>query len=264
MSPAWKDRLDAIKTWAVFLVLLGCATALLMWAGHKYPGVVRKGFKVFLWVAIPVYAVALVIGGFAVYVLIIEPLRDWYIERKYKWARSRDPRFREWLARQVDVVRDAGFLKAWDDLSEKQRLTRIAARLSKMHKLARVVRYPCMVATIDEERTLFVDNNDDERWTDAEGYARFLAELARISRGAFAPEDVTATPSEDGKSARIAFRHNGTLHEARVDMEDGWLDTEIVDAFVTLKCPTGQESYLVCLRPEERRLLETRSRWRVH
>ena len=279
MSPAWKDRLDAIKTWAVFLVLLGCATALLMWAGHKYPGVVRKGVTIFSYVALPICAIAALVGlvvvGFFVYAAIIEPLHDWYIERKYKWARSRDPRFREWLAGQVDVLRYAAFLKAWDDVSEKQRLNHIAARLNKMHKLARVVRDPFMVATIDEERTLFVDNWDDEQWTDAEGYARFLAELARVSRGAFAPEDVTATPNEDGKSARIAFRHNGTLHEARVDMEDGWLDTEIVDAanramqecgdaFVTLKCPTGQESYLVCLRPEERRLLETRAHWRVH
>ncbi|MBN1514522.1 MAG: hypothetical protein JXB13_21075 [Phycisphaerae bacterium] len=279
MSPAWKDRLDNTKTVVVFLVLLGSVTALLLWAGHDYPGVVRKGVKIFFWyVALPIYALAaligLVAGGVFVYAAIIEPLHDRYLERKYKWARSRDPRFREWLARQVNVLRDVGFLTAFDDLSEKQRLTRIAARLNKMHKLARVVRHPCMVATIDEGRTLFVDNYDDERWGDAEGYAEFMAELAGISRGAFAPTDVSAEMSEDGKSARIGFRHNGTTHEVRVGTEDGCLDTEIIDAanratqdsgteFVALKCPTGQESYLVCLRSDERRRLEAEVGWRV-
>lgn len=88
--------------------------------------------------------VALVIAPFVIYMFIIEPVRDWYIERKYGWAKARNPQFREWLAPRVQKLREIGFLKEFDDLSEKQRLTRVVSRLNKRFDLPAVVHYPCL------------------------------------------------------------------------------------------------------------------------
>ncbi|MBN2448585.1 MAG: hypothetical protein JXO22_17800 [Phycisphaerae bacterium] len=217
--------------------------------------------------------VALVIAPFVIYMFIIEPVRDWYIERKYGWAKARNPQFREWLAPRVQKLREIGFLKEFDDLSEKQRLTRVVSRLNKRFDLPAVVHYPCLIAAIDTQRCWY-DDTESERWCEGEGYIEFLGQLANISGGAFNPENITAEPKDDGKSTVLRFRHDGRTHEVSVDTDDDWLDPEIITCvnsavadsgitFDTPACNTGQEMYLVCLTPEQQTRLRKEAGWRL-
>ena len=276
MSSRWKRwQPEDPETGVVIVVVLVAAAVGLALYFWYHPGflVAARVFYYLAWVAGAVFGlIALVIGPIIVYMFIIEPLRDWYIERKYKWARSRDPRFREWLGQQVSILRELGFLKDYDDLSEKQRLTRITARLNKEFDLPAVVHYPCFVAGIDKQRVWFKDT-EDERWTDGDGYIEFLGELAHISGGAFAPEELSAESAPDGKSALLRFRHAGSWHESRVETEDDWLDVEVIECvnramentgvqFVTPNANTGQMMYLVCLSKDHQRELRKRAGWR--
>lgn len=215
---------------------------------------------------------ALLIAPFLIYILLVEPLRDWYFARKYGWAKARNPRFREWLARQVESLREFGFFEEFEDLSEKQRLTRITSRLNKQFDLHSVVRAPCLIAAIDRQRAWFEDT-EDERWSDGEGYVEFLGELAGISGGAFDPEEITSESEPDGKAARLHFRHKGSGHDIRVKTEDDWMDLDVIDGvnrairdsgiqFVTPRCNTGQQLYLVCLSDADQNALRQRASWR--
>ncbi|MEN6624820.1 MAG: hypothetical protein ABFD69_01180 [Candidatus Sumerlaeia bacterium] len=255
---------------AVITLPLGALTAL---AIIFFPHAVQ-------WVVWGIKWIAIVFGAFFVFMAVTIIVMSDIVPRvqRRKWRGRAEPAsedFRNWLMAQIRTLRSLDFFKADKELSDEALFEKLMARITDEYgdELTELRVRPCMVGALDEERVLIQDMEDDGCLNE-DGWVEFIRNWARISRGAFRPENIEARLDADETRAEVRFDAGGRRHTLVFKVDGDWLDftfADKLDPFVAdagfryevERSDHGQCSFLVVINDEEAKRLRTEAGWNV-
>jgi hypothetical protein len=175
------------------------------------------------------------------------------------------------LAARVAELRRHGLFTADAALDDDSLLVAIGSRLEALDMDPSEDMPVWMLLLGDVDRAYYGDTEMVESNGDA--YAGFIADLARISRGAFQPAEITETWDPTGASVTVSYRLDGGRVELTPRVQGDWLDpsvigtvnTAIADTGLQFEAPDfgfGQDFLLVALRASEKQGLARDLGWR--
>ncbi len=236
----------------------------------------------FLLLAVAVYAVLfeplpmvdvlfLVIVGAGLFLVGFVEARAGFIRRR---VASDSPTFRRFLLDQLAVLRTLGFFEKYANLTDNVLATKLVKRCYQEFDSAvgDLVRDPVQVALLDPIRAVHLDTELPTPPGEG-GYSEVLEDLARISHGAFDPQDIRERITDDGQHVDVRFTVNGNEECIRARLQDDWIDPDFIpalDRFVTeagrqFVIPDwgGQDFLVLCLSDDEQKALREKLKWPV-
>lgn len=178
-----------------------------------------------------------------------------------------------WLREALAFYRNLGFMPEHEGKSDDEVFETVKARLERdwgdslagadgaSLELFLAESMPSRIWWRDTEADVFMDNHV---------YEEVLGEWARISNGAFQPENITEHWDSEQGPLRITFDLDGQPRELHPAVQDDWLDMNIVAEINRMIESTGrrfamhvpdQTAVLMCVTPDERRRLENERGW---
>lgn len=180
----------------------------------------------------------------------------------------------EWSLVSAKFYRDMGFFDEYASLSDNE----LAAELQQMTKAEcgegfnpADVFSDLLLLSWDKNRVWW-DDTEADVYKGNNVYVETLEEWARISRGAFLPENITETWESEQGPVWVDFTLDGTHHRLQPQYNGDWLDISIIDDINRLIRKTDyrfevyeafdQTAFVVVLTQGEKLELEQKRGWR--
>ncbi|MCE5227992.1 hypothetical protein LLG95_00140 [bacterium] len=244
------------------VIVIPIAIVLLLLLFH-FP---RAGFRVLKFMSLMMAGLLFLVVAIVIIAMYIVPRFQ-----KRKWRGRAEPdseEFREWLMGQIRDLRAIGFFQADRMLSDQELFDKVLAEMVERegNDLTACRVAPCLIAALDQDRVYYEDTEDD-RYLNDDGWVEIVQDVARISRGAFKPENIEAKCDYDKKSAEVLFDQNGRRHSLKFKLDGDWMDPALFDQFNPFVSDAGyqyaaefsdhgQWCFVVAVKDEERKILK--------
>jgi hypothetical protein len=116
------------------------------------------------------------------------------------------------------------------------------------------------------EGDVWADDPEADVCAENQVYTEVLSEWAHISRGAFAPADITEHWESDAGPVTLSFRLGGQPASVSPSYQDDWIDLEVLQQINALIAPSGRQfecagdgnfALVLCLTPDEKKAMQT-------